>query len=327
MKYLLFFSIEDDITTHRMVDWCISLNVTPIIIDTRNLSKVLLNYSIANNIFSFQIKHKRSIVTEKDVVGYIYRRSNASTLSNYKFSTLTPELEEFAQQEIISFNSGFFHALFKYMKGVNNLNTAINDKLETLFLAQESGFKIPDSHLLTSNEEAIKIIKKTGKRYITKPIYNMVMLRHNSNHYMQYTTEVKSKHFNKESEVFPFLLQERIEKSFEIRTFFLNEKAFSMAIFSQEDKQTSEDFRRYNTVHPNRTVPFELKKEDLLKLKKLMKSLNLNSGSIDFLKSETGELYFLEVNPVGQFGMVSGPCNYYLEREVVTNLVSNEKIN
>jgi hypothetical protein len=37
-----------------------------------------------------------------------------------------------------------------------------------------------------------------------------------------------------------------------------------------------------------------------------------------------GREVFLEVNPVGQFGMVSRPCNYQLERKVAELLLRKE---
>jgi len=46
----------------------------------------------------------------------------------------------------------------------------------------------------------------------------------------------------------------------------------------------------------------------------------LNSGSIDILVTPNNEYVFLEVNPVGQFGMVSQPCNYYLEKRIAERL-------
>lgn len=51
-----------------------------------------------------------------------------------------------------------------------------------------------------------------------------------------------------------------------------------------------------------------------------MADLDLNCGSIDMILGNDGLYYFLEVNPVGQFGMVSGPCNYYLERKIANFL-------
>ena len=65
-----------------------------------------------------------------------------------------------------------------------------------------------------------------------------------------------------------------------------------------------------------------------MKLLKLMKKLGLNFGSIDMIKAKNGEYYFLEVNPVGQFGMVSHPCNFSIEKHLAELLISkNEKNN
>ena len=83
-----------------------------------------------------------------------------------------------------------------------------------------------------------------------------------------------------------------------------------MAIFSQADKQTSIDFRNYNYEKPTRRVPYKLPKKFEDKLREFMKLAYLNTGSIDIIRNEKNEYVFLEVNPVGQFGMVSKPCNY-----------------
>ena len=89
-----------------------------------------------------------------------------------------------------------------------------------------------------------------------------------------------------------------------------------MVIYSQNNKNTEADFRNYDLVRPNRTVPYQLPEEIELGLDALMKELNFNTGSIDLILTAKGEYIFLEINPEGQFGMVSHPCNYYLEREM-----------
>ena len=94
-----------------------------------------------------------------------------------------------------------------------------------------------------------------------------------------------------------------------------------MAIFSQNDPQTKTDFRKYNDVTPNRFVPCKLNEDEQDKIHKLMTSINLNCGSLDFIKSTDGKLYFLEVNPTGQFGMVDFPCNYGLHEIVANKLI------
>ena len=54
---------------------------------------------------------------------------------------------------------------------------------------------------------------------------------------------------------------------------------------------------------------------------KLMKDLELNTGSIDFIKTKQGRFVFLEVNPVGQYGMTSYPCNYHLDKKIAEYLI------
>ncbi len=53
-----------------------------------------------------------------------------------------------------------------------------------------------------------------------------------------------------------------------------------------------------------------------------MDKLDLNCGSIDMIVNTKNEFIFLEVNPVGQFGMVSEPCNYFLEKKVAEFLLN-----
>lgn len=116
------------------------------------------------------------------------------------------------------------------------------------------------------------------------------------------------------------VFQEKLDKELEIRTFFLNGKCYSMAIFSQLDSQTSVDFRKYNLTTNNRNVPYQLSRMLEEKITKLMDELKLNTGSIDIIKTKDGRYVFLEVNPVGQYGMTSFPCNYHLDRKIAEYL-------
>ena len=55
-----------------------------------------------------------------------------------------------------------------------------------------------------------------------------------------------------------------------------------------------------------------------------MQGLELETGSLDLLVTPDGREVFLEVNPVGQLGMVSHPCNYQLERKIAQLLLRKE---
>jgi glutathione synthase/RimK-type ligase-like ATP-grasp enzyme len=93
-----------------------------------------------------------------------------------------------------------------------------------------------------------------------------------------------------------------------------------MAIFSQKNKKTKIDFRNYDDELPNRNVPYQLPKSVEGKLIQMLDFLDYTTGSIDLIKTKSGDYVFLEINPVGQFGMVSYPCNYYLEEKIAIHL-------
>ena len=115
---------------------------------------------------------------------------------------------------------------------------------------------------------------------------------------------------------YPTLFQEKIQKWLDIRSFYLKGDFFSMAIFSQDDEKTAIDFRDYNFENPNKITPFLLPYAIKSKITRLFKKLRLDTGSIDLCLTKEHEFFFLEINPVGQYDMVSVPCNCYLDREL-----------
>ncbi|HET6764282.1 MAG TPA: hypothetical protein VFH27_11440, partial [Longimicrobiaceae bacterium] len=124
--------------------------------------------------------------------------------------------------------------------------------------------------------------------------------------------------------LFPSLVQALVEKAFEVRAFYLDGRVYAMAIFSQGDAQTAVDHRRHGDQRPNRMVPYRLPRAVEEAVARMMAALSLSSGSMDLIRTPDGRHVFLEVNPAGQIGMVSGPCNYYLARRVAEHLMAED---
>lgn len=186
-------------------------------------------------------------------------------------------------------------------------NNHVN-KLLVLEQAKKIGLNVPEYFLAENTDDVI--INET----ITKPITENVILDsvdQNSNGII-YTSVVQEK---EREDFFITFFQEKIEKDFEIRSFYLHGKMWSTAIISQNDEQTKTDFRKYNYEKPNRKVRYQLPENVEEKTHQLMQLLDLNCGSIDFIKSGD-TFYFLEVNPTGQFLGLSEICNYSLEKEI-----------
>lgn len=243
---------------------------------------------------------------------------NPSFISNINAHKLLSGLA----QEKKSFSYFFFNFL-KNKKWLTSLKEISISKLEVLFEAKKIGLDIPAT-IITTKKNALEKFKNLHKRIVSKNITNCIVLQNQNDIYTSMTEEIKNESIdNSESSFFLSLFQELIEKEYEIRVFFLKDDYYSMAIFSQQDTKTQIDFRNYNLKNPNRTIPYKLPNEVEAKLKILRHNLGYTTGSIDLIKSTSGKYYFLECNPVGQFGMLSIPCNYYLEQKIAMHLYDN----
>ncbi|EHQ24695.1 grasp-with-spasm system ATP-grasp peptide maturase [Mucilaginibacter paludis] len=198
-------------------------------------------------------------------------------------------------------------------------------KIKQLEIAQSVGLKIPNT-IITNNKKDLQVFVKTNniEEIIIKPVKDGTLIGSTEGCYVIYTAKVTKELSEIPELFFPSLFQEAISKIIEIRVFFHKDICYSMAIFSSYDEKTSVDFRNYNFAKPNRYVPYKLPDTVESKIRDFMEILNLKSGSLDILLNTKNEYVFLEVNPVGQFSMVSFPCNYYLERVVANSLISEQ---
>ena len=195
------------------------------------------------------------------------------------------------------------------------------NKLQVLKRAADAGLSIPATLVTNERNEVLRFFTSHGP-LITKPIGEAHAFFDGDRVHFTYTSVVDFDAIEALPERFaPSLFQENVEKEFEVRVFYLEGECYAMAIFSQLDRQTKIDFRQYNHVRPNRYVPYLLSADIVAAIRRLMSGMSLETGSIDLIRTPMGRTVFLEINPVGQFGMVSEPCNYQLERKVAEYIV------
>lgn len=198
-------------------------------------------------------------------------------------------------------------------------NQLVSNKIKILKAAQECDLLIPHTYITNHSDH----LEDFCEDLISKSIYDPTIASWGKeNRSMMYTTKISNRDINNLPPLFlPSMVQNLVDKKLEIRTFFLDGECYSMAIFSQNDQTTKYDFRCYNWVRPNRCVPYKLDTQTERKIIRLMNKIGLNCGSLDFIMDKNGCLYFLEVNPTGQFGMVDFPCNYNLHKKVAEKLI------
>lgn len=323
-----------EVTTEQVIDWISSFGNSFIRIngeDFYNNKSVTIEIDnggekidLKKEIESFKTKQLMDV--EFSICWYrrwsdnfAFNNLDQFVISNNKFDSIIRVLRT---EEITIKN--FFLRNINVKKWLTSPNNSNVNKLTVLKHAKEIGINIPDTIICTEKIEIEKFLLK-HKEIITKPLNVGISYHEEEDVVYNYTEKIKFKDIKDIPDVFfPTLFQKMIKKKYEIRSFYLDGNFYSMCIFSQLDKQTNTDFRIYNKEKPNRLVPYKLPLQVEKKLKRLMKTLNLNTGSIDIVKGKDNKYYFLEVNPVGQFGMTSYPCNYYLEKKVAEYLVKND---
>ncbi|GAA0743158.1 grasp-with-spasm system ATP-grasp peptide maturase [Gaetbulibacter jejuensis] len=231
-------------------------------------------------------------------------------------------IKKFHNQTHYIIETYFNSLIFSKIKCLGNPFKISVNKLEVLLLAKEIGLKIPET-MLTDKINDVDCFFK-DKPAITKLLVNMNNFSTDKQK-INYFTFNYDRELLAEEELSISLFQEKIIKKYEIRAFYLNNKVYSKAIFSQIDDKTKDDYRNYNLDKPNRETRFALPKDIETKIKKLMYRLDLNTGSIDLIVDENNDYIFLEVNPVGQFFDLSYNCNYKLDKIIYDYLVDYEK--
>lgn len=306
-------------TTEEVIDWLDFLEA-----DWDRINGEDLTRETAPNI---RIGKSKISSPKPYAVGWFRRWSDRIPLP--PDSLLTPlKLNDMSKVSIVSTQQRDSHVLRGYLlkhqylvkDWLTSPSQASPNKLHVLTVAKEIGLSIPET-LLTSDKTNLLEFSTQVKGIVTKAISETAILQNQKGSIFFYTHFLSKHDLENLPDVFPLsLFQEAIPKLFEVRSFFLDGKCYSMAIFSQNDQQTQTDFRNYNQDTPNRTVPYQLPVDVSQKLVKLMEALGLKTGSIDLLVTPEDEHVFLEVNPVGQFGMTSKPCNFYLEKKVAEYL-------
>ena len=303
----IIFSIKNDFSTNEIIDYLIKKNEDFIRInedDYFEIFKMDNEICIGNeNIGKININ---------DINAIWYRKSILQLKNKY---LINDSLNYFKNEEIKIFNE---YILFQLKTKINlgSYSTIKVNKLVVNEIAKKVGLLVPKSFFSDSKNVNCKI------DLITKPINENSIVPYDINTYFKLLTKEVSNEDNLKYSLSYF--QEKIDKKYELRIFYLDGETYSMAIFSQNNAKTNIDFRNYDTENPNRTVPYKLSNKMNEKIDNLMKLLGLNTGSIDILVDKNLNHYFLEVNPVGQFGMVSYPCNYNLE-EKISNFLTNGK--
>jgi len=319
---ILILSTPRDHDTQVVIDWLHFKKTDFFRLNDEDImtGEVTININPANINESFVISKNRTFFFK-----------NVNVVWYRKFGFFKRYQDEFGNKnDLVSYIGSEFSTLrttiFNILKKKKWLYERKNmlPKLEILTLASKFGLKIPNT-LITSKKTILEeFFKNNNNSIISKSIGEGKHINFEDKNYPFYTQKIENLS-NITSKFSPSIFQSYIKKEYELRVFFVEDHFYSMVIFSQNNEKTKIDFRNYDFDNPNRVGRYNLPAIIELKLNKLMKQIGLNTGSIDIIKCVDGNYYFLEVNPSGQFGMTSFPCNYNLHEIVADYLINKMK--
>lgn len=311
----VIFSELMDVSTNDVIDWFLYYDKEFNRYNGITSDKGVNNFSF-NNSFCFTVPNistakfkKKSIWFRRPSHDLIDGKIELSALFEYKLG--------YKITKAIQYNDKIFKEFlveYSFNRKLGSYNITGLNKPLVLSYANEYGLDIPET-IITNSKNKIEFFLEKHGSIINKALHESFSFGSSNYWISNKTIEIKSKD-EIPKDIAVSLFQNKIEKIYEIRTFFVNNIFFSACIFSQDNDKTKLDFRNYDFENPNRIVPYKLPKQIEEKISKLMKKLQLNTGSIDLMKSKSGKYVFLEINPVGQYGFIDLPCNYNIDLEI-----------
>jgi ATP-GRASP peptide maturase of grasp-with-spasm system len=328
---LVFTDDTTDKSAYDVCDWLKYLNHEFVVIDDKRPKIEFVDYKLSNTEEEISFNYLKKKINLTDFYTYYWRRGYLRFINSYPKLRSSDTLNYDIGYHLYKEDKILVEDILKILESKRGIGSFFSNqsenKLTSLRNAKKVGLSIPNT-IITSTSEEIKSFVKPKLGGITKAISDGISIEIDGKYYYQYTEEFTINNLGKKTnKFFPTLFQEKLDKEFELRIFYLHKKCYAMAVFSQNDMQTSIDFRKYNWLKPNRTVPYDLPIDVENKLVTFMQKLNLDTGSIDMVYTKDEDYVFLEVNPVGQFAMVSEPCNYSIEKEIAKFLISENKYN
>lgn len=285
--------------------------------------------SISNTTIDFKdnywlINTDNGSINSNDITSIYFRRA---------FLELTSE--EMGLENDINFKlfrgefNTVLNGLWFSLKSKRSLNPlkyayAGENKFFQLDVAKQVGFNVPKT-IVSNRYSSLKEFIEEHKDVIFK-LYNQNVYIENNSLKGAYANKIYLEDLEKKFKGTqnPIVLQEYINKSFEVRWIAIEKEHFVCQINSQESKIADIDWRRYdlaNTPHLILKPP----KPIIDRVEKLMSLMGLAYGALDFIVTPENKWVFLEINCFGQWLWIENLTGLKISDSIARWLISPQK--
>lgn len=218
--------------------------------------------------------------------------------------------------------------LFHKKKCLGRFGKLNFNKIIFLDACRDLKIRIPDTLITRKKNDLIAFFKEHENGVIVKSIaenfhYRVSISEHEQIWQHGTTNLLDETKLNRIPEEFELsLFQEKLDKKYELRIFYLDGTCFPQIIFSQKHSFSELDYRLGLGESEMRQGNFKLPPNIEEQISTLMNFLDLNIGCMDVVVNKQDEFVFLEVNPSGIFTDMMDNCNYDMHYEIAKYLMS-----
>lgn len=298
---LLIITNKDDFTADFLITRLIELNKPYFRLNSEDLTNAEYRFSTRQDYIE-----RRLVVSGKEVdlnstSCVWYRRKLFVNPSE----DVVPAQRRFVAGEIVNLIEGLVaNPDILWVNPMESVALA-ERKVYQLRVAQQLGFSISDTMISNNADQLRKFYNDKNGKVICKPIFHGLFVT-DQERCAIYTHRISENDLSDDLQLHacPTLLQMEVPKGTDLRVTFIGQKVFSAEIFSHTSPPL--DWRRMSAPISYRNYDLDKSIEELCR--KMLQKLNLSYGAFDFVRTETGQLFFLEVNPTGEWA--------WLEREM-----------
>lgn len=174
---------------------------------------------------------------------------------------------------------------------------AANSKIVQLINAKECGFRVPETVITNDPQEVIDFIHAHGR-----VVYKTLEFAGFPDQTGVYTTEIDENLIRENARSIkraPGIFQKFIEKAFELRVTVIGDKMFTARINTPTEGKGTVDWR-YN-IFDSMYEPWDLDAATKKSITAFQEIFGLTYGAYDLVRTPSGETFFLECNPAGQY--------------------------
>ena len=258
--------------------------------------------------FSSSPKHGECIISNendsirvKDIKSIWYRRPN-----HFNLPIKDRVQRDYAEKEVRLFLDSVWSLLEKqerifFLSRPSSIERA-RRKLLQIDFAEQYGMQIPRT-IITNSPEKVRIFYGSCPEGMIFKAVNYEFLNYGEKSYNVPTTLITPEQFKRIDLVrkTPAIFQELIQKKYELRITVVGKRIFPVKIDSQSNPLTIVDWRNPLCIeHLNYSITNIDSRIETFCLE-MLRNFNLQFGAFDFIVDKKKKLYFLEVNPNGQW--------------------------